>query len=466
MDIPGGKKVTIDKIAGALFLSEATVSKALRNKPGVSDSVRNRVVSTAIKMGYSAAKVHMHAKLQKPVIGRATGLPTIYHIAKELGLSTATVSRALNNSNKIKAETAELVLATAKKIGFILNVSAAKLVAHHHKDQHSLTTIYTLAKELKLSASTISRALAGNTGISAATRQKVVAKAAELNFAPNGNAVKIKSQELLTIGLLVPQISHPAIMQIVAAIEDAFAGKNVRLITLNYDNETAVQRSLNLLDSLTDSNVLIPLNTIKGPVSWITPRSLVVVGSFTLNSKWSAIRANQYTAIYEATKLLLENGCRTLLFLDINAETLDFTRRKAAFKQAHFEKNVNVSKKQTQSLKPSFFDRPYWVDELDSQIPGLDGIVLVGYAPSIIEFDKMYDIGLNAARIALVELEAGLLTEILPAACIKFYVPYEVMGKWCAELLSNKLIHHVDFPAAPIELPVKRCPDGDVKRQL
>ena len=53
---------------------------------------------------------------------------TIKDIAKAAGVSVATVSRALNNSNLIKKETMEKIKAAAEKYNYIPNSFAKSLV--------------------------------------------------------------------------------------------------------------------------------------------------------------------------------------------------------------------------------------------------------------------------------------------------------------------------------------------------
>ena len=55
------------------------------------------------------------------------GKVTIYDIAKELNVSTATVNRALNNKKGVSAETQEKVLEKARALGFTVNRAAKSL---------------------------------------------------------------------------------------------------------------------------------------------------------------------------------------------------------------------------------------------------------------------------------------------------------------------------------------------------
>lgn len=57
----------------------------------------------------------------------ATRRPTIKTIAQDTGLSIATVSKALNNSPQVREETRNLVLQSAKRVGYELNLHGVQL---------------------------------------------------------------------------------------------------------------------------------------------------------------------------------------------------------------------------------------------------------------------------------------------------------------------------------------------------
>lgn len=110
----------------------------------------------------------------------------IYDIAKEANVSTATVSRVLNNSGKVSEKTRERVLSVVNKYGYSPNVFARGLMSASLKtigvltvdirDMYYATVAYTIEQEFeKLGYSVI----LCNTGVSAAQKERYIAMLTE-----------------------------------------------------------------------------------------------------------------------------------------------------------------------------------------------------------------------------------------------------------------------------------------------
>lgn len=84
----------------------------------------------------------------------------------------------------------------------------------------SETTIHDIAKKLKLSASTVSRALQDNPVISAATRKLVKQVAAEMGYRPNIQAANLRTRRTNTIGVIVPLINRHFFSSVISGIEE------------------------------------------------------------------------------------------------------------------------------------------------------------------------------------------------------------------------------------------------------
>lgn len=109
-------------------------------------------------------------------------------------------------------------------------------------------TIKDLARELKLSPSTISRALRDHPDISPKTKKRVVSLADKLDYHPNSIAQSLQTKRTKTIGVIVPEIKQPFFASVINGIEELAyaAGYTIIVCQSNEtaDREVLVTRSL------------------------------------------------------------------------------------------------------------------------------------------------------------------------------------------------------------------------------
>lgn len=82
------------------------------------------------------------------------------------------------------------------------------------------TTIYDIARELNITAATVSRALNNNPRISAVTRALVAETAARMNYKQNRLALALKRGKSMNVGVIVPFIDRSFFASVIRAIED------------------------------------------------------------------------------------------------------------------------------------------------------------------------------------------------------------------------------------------------------
>ncbi|WP_430973092.1 LacI family DNA-binding transcriptional regulator [Sunxiuqinia rutila] len=109
-------------------------------------------------------------------------------------------------------------------------------------------TIKDIARILGISASTVSRALKNHPDISEATKQAVNELAQKLNYEPNAVALSLKHNRSNTIGIIIPEIVHYFFSSVISGIEDVAydAGFTVIICQSNerYDREVANVKAL------------------------------------------------------------------------------------------------------------------------------------------------------------------------------------------------------------------------------
>src|SRR3546814_20628647 len=84
----------------------------------------------------------------------------------------------------------------------------------------SVITIYDIARALGISPSTVSRALKDDTIISSETRKKVQKTAAEMGYQPNSIASSLRNQKTQTIGVITHRIYRHFQSNTISRIKD------------------------------------------------------------------------------------------------------------------------------------------------------------------------------------------------------------------------------------------------------
>ena len=112
----------------------------------------------------------------------------------------------------------------------------------------SQVTIKDIARELGVSPSTVSRALKDHPDISPATKKQVRELVEKLKYKPNAVALSLRSRKSNTIAIVVPAIVHHFFSSVISGIEEVAqdAGYNVMIFQSNesYDREVAIVQTL------------------------------------------------------------------------------------------------------------------------------------------------------------------------------------------------------------------------------
>src|SRR5678815_2893307 len=90
-------------------------------------------------------------------------------------------------------------------------------------------TIKDIARELGISPSTVSRALKDHPDISSDTKKAVNELAEKLNYQPNNHALSLRQSKTNTLGVIIPELDHYFFSTVISGIEDVAysAGYNV-----------------------------------------------------------------------------------------------------------------------------------------------------------------------------------------------------------------------------------------------
>lgn len=97
----------------------------------------------------------------------------------------------------------------------------------------SNVTLKEIAKALGISAMTVSRALNNRSNVNEKTRRRVHEKAKSMGYTPNHVAKSLVSRKTRTIGVVIPEISHDFFAKVISGIEEITYLQDYQLILTN-----------------------------------------------------------------------------------------------------------------------------------------------------------------------------------------------------------------------------------------
>ncbi len=184
----------------------------------------------------------------------------------------------------------------------------------------SYITIKDIAKELRLSTSTVSRALRDRPDVNPETKILVKALAEKLHYQPNLFASGLVSRRTHLLGVVVPRISNHFFSAITSGIQNVAYQHEYRVIICESDHSMERER-VNveaLLSIRVDGIMIAPLmdyhHTASDHLQTVSERGvpLVYVDRIQPQVPASSVLIDDFRAALEATEYLISTGCRRL----------------------------------------------------------------------------------------------------------------------------------------------------------
>ncbi len=175
-------------------------------------------------------------------------------------------------------------------------------------------TILDIATKLGLSAMTVSRALPGQSEISAATKQKVILCATELGYQPHRWARSLVTRRSSIVGVVIPEISHSFFSEMTCGVEEVVdkGGYDILLCHSRGNPDKEKAEILMLVGSMIAGLIVASVQPEKspGPLAELEERGIpvVLVDRYFPKHKFSSVRVDDRAVGRLATKCLIELG--------------------------------------------------------------------------------------------------------------------------------------------------------------
>ena len=202
------------------------------------------------------------------------------------------------------------------------------------------TTIYDIAERLNLTAATVSRALNNNIKISENTRKLVQETAIEMNYEQNTLARALKSGKSFNVGVIVPRMDSNFFGSVIRGIEEELYPKGYHVIVCQtHDQEKLETGNINSLLNAQVDGILMSISNSKTKNKIFNNLSDKNVPLIFFDRKRniegvSSVTIDDFNGAYEATKHLIEQGCKRIAHLSNDRSIEIFKDRYLGYKQA------------------------------------------------------------------------------------------------------------------------------------
>jgi LacI family transcriptional regulator len=318
-----------------------------------------------------------------------------------------------------------------------------------HKGQ---VTIKDIAKELGISPSTVSKALKGHRDISSSTKQSVRKLAENWNYKPDQVALSLKSGSSKTIGVIVPEIVHYFFSTAISGIEDLAydSGYHVMFCQSSELYVREVKAVETLLSSRVDG-ILVSVSKMTDNFDHFRKIQdngipLVFFDRICEEIDTDRIIVDDEAGAFEAVNHLIAIGCKNIVHLSGPPNLLIGKNRKDGYVRALREHHMPLDENNIIRCD-SREDAELVVPELLQRSDKPDGIFAVNDLTAAAAMKIIKDMGYSVPDdIAVVGFTSGLISDITNPTLTSVDQHGYLIGKEAARLLVDRIEKSHEFP--------------------
>lgn len=178
-----------------------------------------------------------------------------------------------------------------------------------------------LAKHLGLSITTVSRALHGYDDVAEKTRERVVQAAKEFNYYPNANAQRLKKSKTRTVGFMLSTFTsgfdNPFFNEMLKGVGEELAKRKYNLLISLITSKSREMPELKHLveGKLVDAIILIRTQNQDPRIKYLLERGMPFVshGRTDVEQPFAWLDTNGEAMMYDITKRLIDFGHKDIL---------------------------------------------------------------------------------------------------------------------------------------------------------
>lgn len=252
---------------------------------------------------------------------------------------TKQVKRVHNGSHRCSVSHANTALAACER----LHQGAVEVTKVGGLTRKGVT-IVEVAKRAGVSTATVSRVLNNSDKCSPETRRRVYDAIAKLNYVPNHSAQSLKRQATQVIALAIPDIGNPVYVGMAKAVQETASRRGYRLLLISTEGSLSEEiyavRSLaqRVVDGLIICSLTVRQQYLRELERAEAP--VVAIGRVLDEAKVDNVRVDSEAGAVLAVQHLIDQGCRKIAFVNGTLGTVPANSRLAGYRRALFDNGL------------------------------------------------------------------------------------------------------------------------------
>lgn len=313
--------------------------------------------------------------------------------------------------------------------------------------------IKTIAAELGVSPSTVSKALKDSHEIGQETRAKIQAFAKMYNYRPNSLALSLRNQKTMVIGVIIPQITHHFFTRVISGIEYIANQRDYNLmICLSKDQFDKELQNIEMLTNGSVDGLLISIANETLERGDFSHFERLIKDDFPIvffdrvppHIKADKVIVDDEAGGYNAAKLLIDKGRSRLGIITTPEHVTVGVMRETGFTKAlkdagkYVNPNFNIKVEEKYDIESQ-------IDKLFTQKEVPDGIFAVNETYAAIAMKLAQRRGFQIPRdIAVVGFTDGVISKLTSPTMTTIAQHGHNMGNRAAELVLERIYETED----------------------
>lgn len=204
-------------------------------------------------------------------------------------------------------------------------------------------TIYEVAKQVGVSTATVSRVLNDSPRVSDDTKRKVIEVIEELNFAPRMTARKLATGEPQMLAVVVPSFTTPYYNEVLKGIKDEMAHIDLDMMMYNTGSKNPEAKMKQFFDrGMADAAIILSIDIPDDIHEQLQTNKIPTILVNKKHPDYDYYHVDDYRGGYQAGIYLAEQGLEKIGLISSAFESSSSIERERGFMDAMEERGISI----------------------------------------------------------------------------------------------------------------------------